>query len=514
MKQGSGSVVSSGSQVLLSSLSIDGVCEKLRHIQGLDSSMLEQYIGTIKKANVNGRVLSQCNLDELKKEMNMNFGDWHLFRSMVLEQRHMENQLLRDELGACNEQGSSVLTQLEPHRPSEAPQDMSINPENFTYSLNLSFEELSGVGLEEPARQHNAHWLANTHRTPSISSLNSQESSNDICKLTDKQQAEYRNAYQEYISHMSQLEISAAGLESPAQALSGQFLTASSEEKTKEGGQDGRKPFPKKSSKPADTIVDFSSVPDGALLDPITEEDEKSEHGSAAKIPPRRKTKGQGPSYHSIPSDEEDSGEEETDATPLLREEPWAAEPDLSLLAKRKSFISDIMLDKKSSDSGVRSSRSSSDHSLQDEENEASQEKEDKSGEKKEEEAHLIELVLESPVKKRVLPHRLSNLQDEALARMSICSDAPSDSSSPEDSWPTSAVSNLNCSPDNTALNNNINNSAQQETPDSTDCPSIIIRPGSSTETTTLPNQNLCGGHQKRASGPATDAAEERESVL
>uniref|UniRef100_A0A8C2HRD6 Kinase D-interacting substrate 220a n=1 Tax=Cyprinus carpio TaxID=7962 RepID=A0A8C2HRD6_CYPCA len=498
LSKGSGSVVSSGSQLLLSSLSIDGICEKLRQIQGLDSSMQEQYIGTIKKANVNGRVLSQCNLDELKKEMNMNFGDWHLFRSMV---RH---QLI------------SMLTQLEPHRPSEAPQDMTVNPENFTYSLNLSFEELSGVGLEEPARQHNAHWLvrANTHRTPSISSLNSQESSNDICKLTDKQQAEYRNAYQEYISHMSQLEISAAGRESSAQVLSSQLLTASSEEKTKECGQDGRKPFAKKSSKPADTIVDFSSVPDGALLDPITEEDEKSEHGSAAKIPPRRKTKGQGPSYHSIPSDEEDSDEEETDATPLLREESWAAEPDLGLLAKGKSFISDIMLDKKSSDSGVRSSRSSSDHSLQDEENEAAQEKEEKSSEKKEEEAHLIELVLESPVKKRVLPHRLSNIQDEAVARMSICSDAPSDSSSPEESWPTSAVSNLNCSSDNTALNNNINNSAQQETPDSTDCPAIIIRPGSSTETTMLPNQNLRGGSQKRSTGPTTDAAEERESVL
>lgn len=35
---------------------------------------------------MNGRVLSQCNLDELKKEMNMNFGDWHLFRSMVRHQ--------------------------------------------------------------------------------------------------------------------------------------------------------------------------------------------------------------------------------------------------------------------------------------------------------------------------------------------------------------------------------------------------------------------------------------------
>lgn len=35
------------------------------------------------QANINGRVLSQCNLDELKKEMEMNFGDWQLFRGMV-----------------------------------------------------------------------------------------------------------------------------------------------------------------------------------------------------------------------------------------------------------------------------------------------------------------------------------------------------------------------------------------------------------------------------------------------
>lgn len=35
------------------------------------------------QVNINGRVLSQCNLDELKKEMEMNFGDWQLFRAMV-----------------------------------------------------------------------------------------------------------------------------------------------------------------------------------------------------------------------------------------------------------------------------------------------------------------------------------------------------------------------------------------------------------------------------------------------
>ena len=38
---------------------------------------------SVPQANVNGRVLSQCNLDELKKEMEMNFGDWQLFRGMV-----------------------------------------------------------------------------------------------------------------------------------------------------------------------------------------------------------------------------------------------------------------------------------------------------------------------------------------------------------------------------------------------------------------------------------------------
>lgn len=304
---------------------------------------------------------------------------------------------------------------------------------------------------------------------------------------------------------MAHLEISAAGRESPAQAPS------SSDDNTKEREQEGRRPFTNKVSKPGESALDFSSAPDN-LLDPITEEDEKSEHGSVSKVQ-RRKTKGHGPSYHSVPSDEE-SGDEETDATPLLKDEAWAGEQDLSIVSKRKSL--DIMLDKKSSDSGVRSSRSSSDRSLQDDDNEPS-------GEKKEEDAHLIELVLESPVKKRILPHRLSNLQDEA--RMSICSDAPSESSllasSPEESWPASAVSNFNCSPDNTAHNNHINNSSQQsilqpETPTTTDSPSLIISPGSSTETTTLTNQNLRGIHLKRATstGAAPDAAEERESVL
>lgn len=119
--------------VLLSSLSTDAVCEHLRQMDGVDPNMLPQYAAKIKKvqissficvflnyyliyivfvsyiddtflqilllylvlvfhikvlicvlqANVNGRVLTHCNLDELKREMEMNFGDWQLFRGMV-----------------------------------------------------------------------------------------------------------------------------------------------------------------------------------------------------------------------------------------------------------------------------------------------------------------------------------------------------------------------------------------------------------------------------------------------
>lgn len=68
------------------------------------------------------------------------------------------------------------------------------------------------------------------HRTLSMSSLNSQESSNDICKLTDKQQAEYRDAYREYIAQMAQLEISGQAGERPVQPHPGHFLQAAGAE--------------------------------------------------------------------------------------------------------------------------------------------------------------------------------------------------------------------------------------------------------------------------------------------
>ncbi|XP_044024072.1 kinase D-interacting substrate of 220 kDa B isoform X7 [Siniperca chuatsi] len=553
--RGSASVVSGAPAILLSSMTTEAVCERVRQIEGIDQSMMVQYSATIRKANVNGRVLSQCNIDELKKEMNMNFGDWQLFRATVLDMRHIESQVLHED--AASEQGSVVGGHVEAGRRAAAPPHAGAANTDASpmYSFNLSFEELSTVGLDESTRHGNMQWMGGAHRTASMTSLNSQESSNDISKLTDKQQAEYRNAYQEYIAQMAQVEMGGgSGGERPVQPQPGQFMTSSSEDKSKDGGeQDGRKSFNKRSgAKPAADNTDFAS--NGDALDPITEEDEKGDHGSSKSLLTRKTSAergglfqgatdlklkaGGGLRYQKLTSDDEES--EESDNAPLLKDGKKAVDPKLpggSLALKGKDYLSDAMLDKKdSSDSGVRSNESSPNHSLQDEEADLSQL----------ERANLIELDEESLARKRGLPSSLSGLQDPAVARMSICSEDQCSllASSPEESWPSSKSYNLNRTPSNVTLNNNTNvqqgnrprqpaeGSTSSSNPTSSSSSDVIISPSSGTSgttTTTRPgpnNENVRVVHLKRGLKPgdppeictvSSDTVtfgEERESIL
>ncbi|XP_051730050.1 kinase D-interacting substrate of 220 kDa B isoform X5 [Ctenopharyngodon idella] len=534
--RGSASVVSGTPSMLLSSMSTDVVCERVRLIDGIDQNLLSQYTATIKKANINGRVLSQCNIDELKKEMNMNFGDWQLFRTTVLELRLVESQILHEE--APSEQGSSTV---EPCRHTGASVHGATGNTDTSpvYNFNLSFEELSNVGLDEPPRHANPTWMATTHRTPSMSSLNSQESSNEICKLTDKQQAEYRNAYQEYIASMAQLEV---GMEKPVPPFVGQLMHSSSEDKKKDAGdQDLRKSVSKRgSSKSATDNTDYASA-DTATLDPITEEDEKVDHGSSKSLLGRKSSgekvslfqgadlklkAGGGLRYQKLTSDDEES--EESDNAPLLKDgkkpEPKASDAGDRSLSKGKDYLSDK---KDSSDSGVRSNESSPNHSLQDEEADLSQS----------ERANLIDLDEENSARKRGLPSSLSGLQDPAIVRMSICSEDQCSllASSPEESWPSSKSYNLNRTPSNTTLNNNTNaqqgNNVRQPTDSSittstTTGSDVIINPGSSTTSITPQNENIRVVHLKRGlnsgdppeilkvSSDTVTFGEERESIL
>ncbi|KAM8953721.1 kinase D-interacting substrate of 220 kDa isoform 1-T1 [Pelodytes ibericus] len=561
-----------GHSSVLGSMNVDGVCEKLKQIDGIDQSMLAQYTATIRKANINGRVLQQCSMEELKKEMSMNFGDWHLFRSALHEMRSSDLQIHPEEVRVAAEPNRGMAVHNEVLRRS-APNPDVPHPElaGQGYDFSFSFEELNNIGFEDPQRLvNNVGWQGRAHRTPSLTSLNSQESSNEITRLTDKVQAEYRDAYREYIAQMAQIEGAAAsstvsGRSSPMSSSAyyiGQSTSVSSlhssteQDKSKDGDpklEDGRKPYVLKRNDVEYTSSTVSTT-DASPLDPITEEDEKSDQSGSKLLPgkkpaertglfqgPDLKIKGIGLRYQKLPSDEDESGTEESDNTPLLKEGkdkkvdsgadkkgPDHSSETARSFIKAKEYLSDAILDKKdSADSGVRSNESSPNHSLSNEATDDSQI----------EKANLIELDDDRLRGKRGIPNSLSGLQDSALARMSICSEdkkSPSESSliasSPEENWPSCQKGyNLNRTPSTVTLNNNTANQNFEETEDAKDVSPVIIVPGSSP----VQNENMKRLTHKRgqrtgysrltkdaselhtvASSDTAGFSEERESIL
>lgn len=76
--------------------------------------------------------------------------------------RLIENQVLQEE--AASEQGSIVGGGVEAGRRAAAPPHAGLANTDASpmYSFNLSFEELSTVGLDDPARPANPQWMVNS----------------------------------------------------------------------------------------------------------------------------------------------------------------------------------------------------------------------------------------------------------------------------------------------------------------------------------------------------------------
>lgn len=97
-----------------------------------------------------------------------------MISSQVVEQRHAESQaLLQDMSRAPSEQGNNVLKVEPSMRPATAQQD------SRPFSLNLSFEELSGVGLEEPPRHSSGYSFSNNPNWP-VSPLSLRKSAQNV----------------------------------------------------------------------------------------------------------------------------------------------------------------------------------------------------------------------------------------------------------------------------------------------------------------------------------------------
>lgn len=76
----------------LQEMNVVDVCEcLLNNIEYLSDDFKQIYANTFKEKNINGRVLLNCDLEALKFEVNMSFGDWFLFKDWLLNKR-IQNQ--------------------------------------------------------------------------------------------------------------------------------------------------------------------------------------------------------------------------------------------------------------------------------------------------------------------------------------------------------------------------------------------------------------------------------------
>lgn len=75
----------------------------------------------------------------------------------VMDLRNLESQVLHEE--APSEQGSSVVAHGETSRNRGTSGQGVNNDTSPMYNFNLSFEELSNVGLDELQRNPNPSWM-------------------------------------------------------------------------------------------------------------------------------------------------------------------------------------------------------------------------------------------------------------------------------------------------------------------------------------------------------------------
>ena len=86
----------------LSELCTGEICLLIERLESINLNKLGVYNARLKELNISGLVLSTCDIEELKTEMKMSFGDWELFKAMVLALREREQADL-DEAEALHE---------------------------------------------------------------------------------------------------------------------------------------------------------------------------------------------------------------------------------------------------------------------------------------------------------------------------------------------------------------------------------------------------------------------------
>jgi hypothetical protein len=75
-------------------MTVNDVCDEIENsIELLNDQYKQVYKTAVKENNINGKVLACCNLQDLKAELKMTFGDWELFKNWVQNQRIIQAQI-------------------------------------------------------------------------------------------------------------------------------------------------------------------------------------------------------------------------------------------------------------------------------------------------------------------------------------------------------------------------------------------------------------------------------------
>lgn len=104
------------SQTRLSKLSCDDFINLLSQVQELKTT-IEKLAPILRENAINGRVLMYCDLQELKAVLQLNFGNWEIFKLLIQSLRDIEaaakaNPTIKTEIvndGASGSQSNPVL---------------------------------------------------------------------------------------------------------------------------------------------------------------------------------------------------------------------------------------------------------------------------------------------------------------------------------------------------------------------------------------------------------------------
>lgn len=88
------SAIQDYSDQALSTMSVSEVCSLMEKIKGINPLQVNTYKTRMMDNNIGGLVLSTCDIDELREVLAMKFGDWQLFKSVLigLRQKEIENE--------------------------------------------------------------------------------------------------------------------------------------------------------------------------------------------------------------------------------------------------------------------------------------------------------------------------------------------------------------------------------------------------------------------------------------